>query len=83
MKKTTKLTDRQLALLRRLPDAEYKFPGDLESRCYVKLARLGYAAEKLFAVRYDEETKQTLHRPAYIRTPLGKAFAEHAPSKIP
>lgn len=76
-KKTTQLTDRQKLLLRRLPDDEYKFPGPLEGRCYVKLERLGYATYKMCAVRYDDSTKQTLYRPAYIRTVLGKAFAEH------
>ena len=76
MKKTTQLTDRQRLLLRRLPDDDYKFPGSLEGRCYCKLARLGYATQKMFSVRYDEMTKQTLYRLAYTRTALGKALAE-------
>lgn len=71
--KKLKLTDNQKRLLAELPDDQWKFPGSLESQSYRKLETMGYATSELMMAKRDNMKGTTEFRPAYKRTPAGKA----------
>lgn len=71
--KEDKLTDGQRRLLEELPDDEYQFPGPREAQSYRKLERMGYATSELLVAKRDNTKGTTEFRPAYKRTPEGKA----------
>jgi hypothetical protein len=74
--KKKELTETQLKLLCALPDDKYVFPGSLQNQSYAKLERMGFATSELLLAKRDNTKGQSEFRPAYKRTPAGKAKAE-------
>ena len=74
--KKKELTETQFKLLQDLPDTKYVFPGSLQAQSYSKLERMGFATSELLLAKRDNTKGESEFRPAYKRTPGGKAKAE-------